>query len=69
MLPGLEGNVGVAEAGVGEPEGGVHGDILTPLAVFVAVVEELAVADESGLGIGEAMGYECGGGGDGYNGE
>lgn len=53
LLPGLQGNVGVAEAWVGEVEGRVDGDVLATVAVLVAVVEELALADVAGLGVGE----------------
>lgn len=60
-LPGLEGNVGVAEAGVGEDEGGVHRHVLAAPAELVPVREELPAPDETGLHVREAMAGEGGG--------
>lgn len=65
-LPRLERDVRVAEAGVGEDEGGVDGDVLAAAAVGVAVGEELPPADELDLGVGETeRGYSSGGEGGG----
>lgn len=73
LLPRLEGYVGVPDPGVLEGEGRVDGDVLAAVAELIPVVEQLALLDVRGLGVGEAaaMGgarvelLRCGGGGGG----
>ncbi|CAA7403051.1 unnamed protein product [Spirodela intermedia] len=59
LLPGLESNVGGAEARVWEEQGGIDSNLLSAVAKLVAVVEELPLPDEAGLGIGESMAGEA----------
>lgn len=68
FFPGLESNVGVALAAIGEHQRRIDAHILPPVAELVDVVEELTAADELRLGVREsAMADEIellGGGGE-----